>query len=103
MALSLARSGSFDPGTVTRPQVLSSSECGTSRAVRGRRFKYIDCGERQELFDLEGDPREERDVSTAHPDRCRTFDAHLERFDGQCRERASVAAANRCLATRSDL
>jgi arylsulfatase len=103
VALSIADDGSFDPLAVTRSQVATSSECGSQRAVRGPRFKYIHRGDQRELFDLEADPDERTDVSADHPDQCRVLAEQLERFEAHTRERVSITRANRRIAARADL
>jgi arylsulfatase A-like enzyme len=60
---------------------------GEAAAIRSGRFKRVvrDGGARQ-LFDLDADPREERDVSDAHGDVARALDAAFEEW-----ARAAVA------------
>ena len=87
--LEIARTGTFDPET-TDQSVVAASECGTNRAVRGRRFKYIEEADGSQLFDLERDPGEQRDVAGDRPRRCRELRRALAGFDRHTTETARI-------------
>ncbi len=66
----IARTGTVTPDRYTAEYVMTKSECGTKRAVRGERFKYIKRGETEELFDLKSDPDEQTNIAEGRPERC---------------------------------
>jgi arylsulfatase len=103
VALSLADDGTVDPRIATTPTVVATSETGGNRAVRDRRFKYLDSDTEQALFDLREDPGESTDVSDAHRDRCQRGRNRLDRFERQREEIAAVSRAARAVAARDDL
>jgi arylsulfatase len=101
LALSIAREGTVDPRTVTHPTVIATSEGGTNRTVRGRRYKYLESGAERALFDLRQDPGESTDVSEAHPDVVEeyreTLDhrvSHLEETDRLAEATGTLAAGD---------
>ncbi len=51
------------------------------RSVRTARFKLIDRGEPEELYDLALDPAEERNLASEEPETARTLRAHLDSAD----------------------
>lgn len=99
VALSVARGGGFDPETVTESAVVASSECGTKRTVRYRRFKYVEHDEKEWLFALDSDPEELSDVAADYPDWCADARSRLERFERQLEEETDISRAARTLAT----
>ncbi|MFW5919885.1 MAG: sulfatase [Halanaeroarchaeum sp.] len=103
VALSVARDGTFDPDAVTAPTVVATSEGRTNRAVRGRRFKYVEHDAQRSLFDLANDPGERTDVSGDHVERCLMSRARLERFTGHCRETARLSRAARSVSSLEKL
>ena len=92
LTLDVATSGAVDPRRVTAPRVLSTNVSGTVRAVRQRRYKFIQDGS-ERLFDLERDPNEQIDVSTAAPEKLRACREHLDRHDGHIRELSQLSDA----------
>ena len=96
---SLAAAGQLVPTTATSSYVLSSSECGRFRTLRGRRFKYVDRAGDRVLYDLSNDPGELVDVSQSFPDVARRLDRHLDgivrhRSEQDRIERAAAAVAS---------
>jgi arylsulfatase len=102
-ALAVARGDPVDPSTVTARSAVATSECGTNRAVRERRFKFIDSTDREALFDIETDPRERTDVSGRHRTPYRRTRSRLERFTNHCDEVDRLSRAARTMAARVDL
>lgn len=105
-AVTIARTGTFDPepdfesGT---DYAVASSECGTHRAVRGVRFKYVETDGDRFLFDLEADPDERTDCSASHPVVVRRFERRLARFDRHADESDRIHRAARRLAVTEDV
>jgi len=98
VTLSMATDGIVDPTTVTESAAVSTSECGTNRAVRYRQFKYVEYDERQSLFALSRDPAEAADVANDYPERCAASRARLDRFESHRSEVRAVARATRTVA-----
>ena len=92
LTLDVATSGAVDPRRVTAPRVLSTNVSGTVRAVRQRRYKFIQDGS-ERLFDLERDPNEQTDVSTDAPEELRASREYLDRHDGHIRELSQLSDA----------
>lgn len=103
VALSIARDGTLDPGSVTEAAAVATSEGGNNRAVRDRRFKYLESDGERALFDLQTDRGESTDVADAHPDRCLRGQARLARFESQQAETDAVSRAARTVAAGTDL
>ena len=98
--LDIARTGTFDPDAVSEPAVIASSECGSNRAVRGDRFKYLEHPDETLLFDLERDPGEQRTIAENWPRRCRELSRTLAQFDRHTAETTRVHRATAALASR---
>lgn len=101
--LDIARDGTFDPAAVGTPFAIASSECGTNRTVRGRRFKYMESDDEKLLFDLKSDPGERTDVSRAYPEVCKILETELRRFDGHVDEIERIHRASSTLAASHGL
>lgn len=101
--LEIARNGTFEPTATTERGVVAASECGTNRAVRGNRFKYLEQGDDHRLFDLERDPGELRNIAGDRPRRCREFRRVLSEFDGHTTETRRVQRATAALASQEQL
>lgn len=97
--LEIARTGTFDPWAPAEPAVVATSECGSNRAVRGRRFKYVETADDDRLFDLEHDPDEQRDVTIDRPERCREARRRLATFERHRAERTRLARAAAAVAS----
>lgn len=85
----------LDPTTLTDTAVVTSSECGRNRAVRSSQFKYIDGDSGQNLYDLESDPDETRDLTSVRPDLKREYERSLRSFANRQEdvEQLSLAAS----------
>jgi arylsulfatase len=103
VALSIARDGTVDPGVVTASAAVATSEGGSKRAVRERRFKYLESGAGEALFDLQEDPGESNDVADAHRDLCLQGRARLAQFEHQREEVDAVSRAARTVAVGNGL
>lgn len=101
--LEIARNGTYDPATTGERDVVSSSECGTNRCVRGSRFKYIDGPDGHQLFDLDNDPGEQQNVAEERPQRCQEYRRVLAEFDGHTTETRRVQQATASLASLGQL
>lgn len=99
----IGRRGTFDPGAHTAAFAVSRSECGTSRAVRGRRFKYFDSGEREMLFDLSVDPAESTNVVEEYPDVAARFREQFETQERTWAEKRELTRASRVVASSGDV
>ena len=97
--LEIGRRGTFDPEAYTDEYVVSRSECGTSQAVRGRRFKYFDSGEREMLFDLSTDPDESNNVIEDNPELAAQLRARLDAEKGTWTEKRELRRASRAIAS----
>jgi len=69
----VARTGTVTPEKYTADYVVSKSECGTNRAVRGERYKFIEADNKELLFDLRKDPSEEENIAGNQPDLIETL------------------------------
>lgn len=85
--VALARNGTIDPTEHTAPYVLSQSECGTNRAIRGERFKYMESDGEPSLYDLWTDPGERTNVEAEWPTVCEAARTELRRFDATREEK----------------
>ncbi|APE95108.1 sulfatase-like hydrolase/transferase [Halodesulfurarchaeum formicicum] len=103
VALSIARDGTVDPEAITTPNAVATSEGGSKRAVRDRRFKYLETEDGETLFDLQADPSESTDVADTHRDRCLHGRARLARFQCQREETTAISRAARAIATSGGL
>jgi arylsulfatase len=103
VALSIARTGGFDPKAVAESTAVATSECGTNRALRDRQFKYVEHDTEQALFELSLDPAESRDVSSEYPERCAESRSRLDRIERHRAEIASVSHAARVLASSDEI
>jgi arylsulfatase A-like enzyme len=101
--LSIAREGTVDPAALTEPYVVSSNDRGYNRAVRGRRYKYVDGVEGERLFDLERDPDERTDRSRDLPAVCRELADYLDGFESHRGELDAVSRAATAVAARETL
>ncbi len=101
--LSLARTGTVDPAEQTAEYVVSKSECGRNRAVRGTQFKYIETPDGELLFDLSCDPNENEDISQNWPQECERFQTVLDRFETTRVETHSLQQTTQSLATQGVL
>lgn len=95
--LEIGRRGTFDPEAHTDEYAVSRSECGTSRAVRGRRFKYFDSGEREMLFDLSVDPDESSNVIDDHPELAAQLRERMDTEERTWAEKRELRRASRRL------
>ena len=102
-ALDIARDGTFDPAAAAAPYVVSSSECGTNRAMRGVPFKRVESGGEARLFDLAVDPGERSDVSGAHPGVMTELGRRLDRVDDDAAEAERIHAAARRVVDRNEV
>ncbi|MFB6202359.1 MAG: sulfatase [Halorhabdus sp.] len=98
VALSIARTGTFDPSTVTTPSAVATSECGTNRAVRTRRFKYLEHGDNRALFDLARDGVEDSDVTETYPEVAADSRSRLDTAYGHVTETNALSDAARTVA-----
>jgi arylsulfatase len=98
VALSVARPGAFDPESLPTRTPVSTSECGTSRALRDRQFKYLEHGDKESLYHLPTDHEETDDVAAEFPERCSDSQARLDRFESHREELAAVSRAARVVA-----
>jgi len=64
----LASTGTVTPENYTGEYVVTKSECGTKRALRGERYKYIETESERLLFDLRADEEEQENIAEEHPD-----------------------------------
>lgn len=101
--MTIARNGTFAPADAPDSYAITSSECGTKRAVRGPRFKYHHLKDERFLFDIESDPDETVDLSGDYPELCRRFEDQLARFEGNTSEVDEVSRATRELASLGTL
>lgn len=97
--LEIARTGTFDPAVATDANVVAASECGTNRAVRDGKLKYIEEADERRLFDLEQDPEEQRNIAGERPERCEKYRRALSRFDGHTTETTRIHRATAELAS----
>lgn len=86
----LARRGTFDPTSHTDELVCITSELHNHRAVRGRRWKYVE-DDGGQLFNLWADPGESRNLADAHPELVEWLGRQLESHDQHLRERARIS------------
>lgn len=94
--------GTFDPSITSSTPVITTSECGTHRAVRGPRYKYIESDGAHALFDLDADPREEHAIADAVPEQTRQFQQRLRSHDRHLAElRRLGRATTRVVADRT--
>ena len=70
LLVDLTRTGaeSFDPGAHTRQFVVSQTENNATKSVRTSRWKLVDDGDTERLFDLQGDPDETANVAESYPE-----------------------------------
>jgi len=99
----IAHDGTFDPDEMTTSYAVASSECGTYRAVRGTRFKYLEGSSDFALFDLARDADEQQDVSAAHPDLCGDLRRRLARVDRHTAETARIIRGTEAIAARRNV
>jgi len=93
--------GTFDPSIISSTPVIATSECGTHRAVRGPRYKYIESNGTHALFDLDADPKEEHPIADAVPEQTRQFQQRLRSHDRHLAELRRLGhAATRVVADR---
>lgn len=102
-ALTIARDGTFDPEAATDTHAVASSECGTNRAVRGARFKYVEHRDDASLFDLERDPGEQRDISADRPGLCRELRQRLAVADRHTSETNRIHRAAEAIAACTEI
>lgn len=100
-AIEIARNGTFDPEAAAEPYVVSSSECGINRAMRGVPFKRVEAGDAARLFDLDVDPGEKSDISAARPGVMTELGRRLGRVDADAAETERIHAAARRVVDRN--
>ncbi|WP_185903254.1 sulfatase-like hydrolase/transferase [Halonotius terrestris] len=101
-AVTIAEEGSFDPAAGTDRQALAASECGTHRAVRRDRYKYVASDGDRELFDLQTDPGEADNIAPSFPELSRRLDRQLQRRDHHIAESTNIhRTVNRLVANRT--
>ena len=94
----------FDPRAHTRQFVVSQTEENRTRSVRTSRWKLVDDGETQRLFDLQGDPGETTDVAETYPEVASSLADVLAGHGATQAEKASVGdAATDLLADGTEL
>lgn len=104
VGLEIATTGTVTPDAVTDESVVSTSMTGENRAVRERRFKYVDHeDETPALFDLQTDPHERTDISDHRPEYARKCATRLETHYSHLTEVERLYEATEPLAVRSDL
>jgi len=96
-ALTIARTGTFDPADTTEPYVVASSECGRNKAVRGQQFKHLDLDGERLLFDLSSDPDERTNVAEMNPELSTELHQRLERRDRHTGETNKIHHGTRLL------
>jgi len=89
--------GTFDTTITSGTPAIAASECGTHRAVRGPRYKYIESDGTRALFDLETDPVEEHAIADAAPEKTRQFQQRLRRRDRHQAELQRLRRATTCV------
>jgi arylsulfatase A-like enzyme len=93
LAMELATEGTVSPETATSDRVVTTSVTGTNRGIRERRFKYVERKGQGMLFDLDGDPEEQTDVSDDYPGRCHKARTRLESHEEHLAEVAGLYRA----------
>ena len=95
--------GEFDPTDGSDRPPIATSECGTHRAVRGSRYKYIESDGDQLLFDLDADPTEQENVADAVPQQVEQLRRRLRQRKQHNVETIEIRRATNKLLTNSSL
>jgi arylsulfatase A-like enzyme len=80
LLLSLGAGEGVPVDELTAGPVVSRTASGDTLAVTTRRWKYIVGPDGAELYDLEADPEEKRDVADEHREVCADLDRDLEAY-----------------------
>ena len=95
--------GTFSPGTDSDRWAIATSECGTHRAVRGSRYKYIESEGDGELFDLDADPDETENIAGEVPEQSRRLHRQLRRREAHTTETRRLQRATSRVVANGDL
>lgn len=99
----IAREGTFDPDAMADSFVVARSEGGIRRAVRGRRFKFVETEDEEYLFDLVEGGRERVDQSENHPELLQLLRSHGREFESHTEETRKLTRASNAVAAECEL
>ena len=89
----LAGNEAIDPAKLTREFIFAATEDTDTWVVRNDRWKYIQNGEREQLFDLDTDEREQENVAEDDPDVAESLRRLVGNVQSASAEKAQIRRA----------